>query len=187
VIWLKSLLIFSMLICYFSYAWTAISFFEEKKERYSFTHTFLKILSVTFWSYSLYLGVYDDSITPAFYIFGTIGNLISFSIFWWAMRTTYKHGFSAIYGRDIPESLVIEGPYKYVRNPIYSAYLLGYLVNSITFLSAYLLVLFILLLLFYLFAIRMEENKFTWSDDFLEFTEYKKRTGQIIPKLRFKK
>jgi len=49
----------------------------------------------------------------------------------WACRTVAKGQFTVALSKDKPKELVTTGPYAYVRNPFYTAYLLTYAATAL--------------------------------------------------------
>lgn len=75
--------------------------------------------------------------------------------------------------------LITNGPYKYIRHPMYSAVLvicLGLILSNINVLS---LVFYALLLIDLIFKINYEEKSLVSS--FSEYKQYMKKTKRIIP------
>lgn len=79
-------------------------------------------------------------------------------------------------------SLIRNGIYKYIRHPIYTGIIAGFLGFSIIADSGYkLLISLLLLLLFYLKSI-YEEKRLLIA--FPDYQSYKKRTGRFFPKFK---
>lgn len=80
--------------------------------------------------------------------------------------------------------LVKKGPYKYIRNPIYT----GYIISSIGGIIKYFSIeaIAIVLIYFSLFFVRaFEEEKLLEKEFKEEYREYKKSSGRFLPKIRY--
>lgn len=90
------------------------------------------------------------------------------------------HGGGAPYHLYAPKKLVISGPYRFLRHPLYSAYLLFLTGLLMVFWSYMGLVLFTAVGIFIvLYTFLFEERK--TKDKFKEFTEYAKKVPAFIP------
>jgi protein-S-isoprenylcysteine O-methyltransferase Ste14 len=78
--------------------------------------------------------------------------------------------------------LIITGPYKLVRHPIYSGVILGLLGTTIANLQLRILILFLLVTFGMILRSKMEEKLMSkqFGDDYLE---YKKKSKFLIPKI----
>ena len=101
----------------------------------------------------------------------------------WAAYTLFKHKtFSAL--PELPKNakLVTEGPFQFVRHPIYSGILLYSLVSILNYTTIPRLIILIVLTLVLLYKLHLEE-------DYLEhkfgstYITYKLHTKRIIPYL----
>lgn len=90
---------------------------------------------------------------------------------------------TAIFSDNLPEHLVTQGPYKKIRHPFYTAYLLNYAGAAIAIFQLWALIVFISLYLLYRYAAFLEENKFDTSRLQQDYREYQKSTGLFIPKI----
>jgi|GEM_PF-2013666 len=170
-------------VCYSTFYWSVIGVFETKEDRYQNLFTFLKVFSIFFWLLSLYMTLKTPDLSSSRLAIGIFLNLCSLSIFWWASKSIKNQNFATIYGKDVPLKVFKGGPFKYVRNPFYSSYILCYSSTTFTLNSMTLLVLLMTLTLAYLVAVKIEENKFMYSKDFRNYLSYKKNTGRFIPKV----
>ncbi|CBQ68876.1 conserved hypothetical protein [Sporisorium reilianum SRZ2] len=126
--------------------------------------------------------------------------LCSYSLvfFWWAQYTmSSTPGLTGAFSDDEPTFLITQGPWAFVRNPLYSAYLAsfvaGFIVTSSsnhpdhghTFLVSHAggIALAVLLVAFSIFyrAIREEEAKFSSSKLRSKHEAYKKRVWCLLP------
>ena len=82
--------------------------------------------------------------------------------------------------------LVQSGPYRYIRHPIYAAYLLSYLAGGLLA-SNWVLTFVPVTADAILAAVRMPQEEEVMEEVFGEqYVEYKNRTGRLLPRLRAK-
>jgi protein-S-isoprenylcysteine O-methyltransferase Ste14 len=91
--------------------------------------------------------------------------------------------FSLAFSADIPQDLVTTGPYRYVRHPIYSAYLLAWIAPCAALPQAGTLVPFAVLAIFYWCAAALEERKFERSPLADSYLAYREMAGRFLPRL----
>lgn len=106
--------------------------------------------------------------------------LIWFGYFINLTATLYLHKYFTVFAEA--NGLVTSGPYKYVRNPIYTGYIISTIGGLIKFFS---LEAFIVALVYFsLFLIRaFEEEKLLQEKFGEEYIKYKKKTGRFLPKI----
>lgn len=103
------------------------------------------------------------------------------ALFLWALWTHRRRWLTRVYCDDEPAHLVTSGPYRWVRHPCYTAYLLAYAGALVT--SRHPLVIPVLLIntILYLHAGRAEERKFAASPLAADYDAYRQRTGMLWP------
>jgi protein-S-isoprenylcysteine O-methyltransferase Ste14 len=104
-------------------------------------------------------------------------------IYWWSL---WAHGgrrpaFALVNVK--PTFLTQTGPYRLVRHPIYTAYLLVWLAGSIAAAQPWLLLTTVWMLCFHYHAARQEERSFAESALAADYAGYKRRTGMFFPSL----
>ena len=109
--------------------------------------------------------------------------LISLALFWLAIRVNRKKPLSTAFSLDQPEHITRRGPYRFVRHPFYSSYLLAWISGAIGSAQAWLWLTVLAMVVIYYLAARMEEQKFMASSLAEEYTQYRYRTGMFIPRL----
>lgn len=123
-------------------------------------------------------------ITPLKAVLAIVTYLAALSLFWWACQANRRRPLSAIFSSDRPAHLVQDGPYRLVRHPFYTSYLLSWLGAWVATGEWYVLVTFLVMLVVYVRAARMEESKFQGSSLTGEYAAYRARTGLFFPSLR---
>lgn len=80
--------------------------------------------------------------------------------------------------------LVESGPYRWVRHPIYTAYLLNYIGGGLLA-GNWVLTIIPVSMFAILVAIRLEREEKVMEETFgQEYCDYEKRTGRLLPRLR---
>jgi protein-S-isoprenylcysteine O-methyltransferase Ste14 len=104
-------------------------------------------------------------------------------IFLWASKSTYRRRLSVAYNPDIPEFIVDTGPYRMIRHPFYTSYIIFWL--SLVILRPYWVtaILTIALIGFYVNAAVFEERKFSRSPLSARYRDYSNRTGMFLPRI----
>lgn len=99
----------------------------------------------------------------------------------WCIWAFAHHGRGTLAPFDEPPKMVVKGPYRYVRNPMYAAVVLILLGESSVFSSAGLLLYTSLFfVVFNVFIIGFEEPRLL-SKHGTEYVEYSKQVGRWLP------
>jgi len=107
----------------------------------------------------------------------------SASLFIVACRTVRSTPLSAAFCTDTPTHLQMRGPFRWTRNPFYTAYLLGHAVPLAASRSAWALLAPAGMAAVYLCAVRQEERKFLSSPLADAWRAYAARTGRFLPRV----
>jgi protein-S-isoprenylcysteine O-methyltransferase Ste14 len=106
---------------------------------------------------------------------------IALTEFWWAIATHGRRPPTHAFSSDEPVRLVREGPYRAVRHPFYSSYLITWSAALIATHDLMLLVPLCLMGAIYWRAARLEERKFEASPLSAQYSVYRTRTGMFLP------
>lgn len=149
-------------------------------------------LAIVFWQLGVLLVpdyAYDWPVTPDF-PFSSVLQVVGFSValaggllFFSAARTLGRHMTPAIQVQE-GHRLVQEGPYRYVRHPVYTAILTASVGLSVLYLSPVLAVLWVLLVAIASYRAHLEEDLLSSPEGFGPmYREYAARTGRFLPRL----
>lgn len=105
------------------------------------------------------------------------------SLFWWSVSAHRARPPAMCYSADVPDQLVVSGPYRWVRHPFYTSYMLAWLGGVAATLQPWLLLTAIGMAALYTRAARTEERGLTASALGAAFADYRKRTGMFVPLL----
>jgi protein-S-isoprenylcysteine O-methyltransferase Ste14 len=133
-----------------------------------------------------YVGVMIGSQTSELFvpalIPGVLGLAAGMGVFIWARVTIHGRYFSYINSRDVPEFVCSDGPYRWVRHPFYSSYLLALVGTTVMFPNPITAAGCVVAYLSFNSAAAFEENKFTHSVVAGEYVAYVRRTGRFVPR-----
>lgn len=122
-------------------------------------------------------------IAPANGVLAAVVLAGSLALYEWARRTIWGRRFGLGWGMQVPDAVCDQGPYRWVRHPIYLAYLLAYAsilvalphwLTACTFAGAILL---------FAHAARHDEREIAGTALAADYDAYRKRTGMFFPRL----
>ncbi len=169
--------------CLLSFNWGMYRFFTEPGGSNSGIDT-IKLLGTG-------LGLASLAGIPLFGVASAVSGLTallicaaSLALFWWAIRTNRTRPLSFAFSDDEPRHLVCAGPYRWIRHPFYSAYLLAWLATPVATLQPLMLVPLLVMAAIYVAAARIEERKFEGSALAAAYVRYRAQTGMFWPRPR---
>jgi protein-S-isoprenylcysteine O-methyltransferase Ste14 len=107
--------------------------------------------------------------------------LASLGLFWWAIHTNRAKPLSAVFSPDPPLHLVKRGPYRWIRHPFYTSYLLTWSAGVVATGRVWLICSLVIMTIIYWRAARQEEAKFLRSALASVYAAYRSRTGLFAP------
>jgi protein-S-isoprenylcysteine O-methyltransferase Ste14 len=125
-------------------------------------------------------GMYD----PAHGAAGAVIALASIVLYESARRVITGRGFSLALSNEVPQSVCVAGPYRFVRHPVYSSYLLAFLAMLVAFPNAVSAAVFVINLVFIIYAAAAEERVLASSPLASGYSAYKNSAGMFLPRLR---
>jgi protein-S-isoprenylcysteine O-methyltransferase Ste14 len=101
----------------------------------------------------------------------------------WRAHHHLDVSFNSFVGTRKQQTLVTSGPYRIIRHPIYTAYLMNYLGGGL--LASHWILTFIPLIFFSILVInRMGKEEKMLREEFgADYVEYADKTGMLLPKL----
>lgn len=105
------------------------------------------------------------------------------TLFVWAIRATRTKGLALAFDPCAPALLVQSGPYRYLRHPFYSSYLLFWGATIVQTRVIAVMICVAALAVLYGIATVIEERGYARSMLAAEYQSYKTRTGRFLPKL----
>ena len=110
--------------------------------------------------------------------------LASLWLFWRAVVASRSARLRYAFDPEGPRGLVTEGPYKHIRHPFYTSYLMfwaGWALATASIWSAAPVIGFAVI---YIMAARNEEELFAATPMAADYAAYQARTGFLLPRLR---
>jgi len=108
----------------------------------------------------------------------------SLALFVWTVRATRDAGLALAFAGAQPSELVVVGPFRYLRHPFYTSYLLFWLATFIATLSNICALGLFVLLVCYVTAAREEEYSISRSRLAIQYVQYASGAGMFLPKLK---
>ena len=109
--------------------------------------------------------------------------LASLAVFWWSIATHAAKPPSHAFSSDPPTHLVIDGPYRAIRHPFYTSYLLTWVAGPVATQRLSLLIPLGIMIALYWHAAHLEERKFSACALAADYARYRSRSGMFLPKL----
>jgi protein-S-isoprenylcysteine O-methyltransferase Ste14 len=126
------------------------------------------------------LGTYE----PILWDVGALLALCSIVLYEAARRVVTGRGFCSVLSGEVPPQVCAAGPYRYVRHPVYTSYMLAFLALLIAFPGWPTAVVFTANLAFYVYAAADEERTIAQSALGEGYASYRRGTGMFLPRLR---
>lgn len=108
---------------------------------------------------------------------------LSLALFWMSVSENRRRPLSLAYSLDSPAHLVTTGPYRWVRHPFYTSYLLAWTAGCVASGQMLLVVTVLVMMVLYWRAAALEEHKFDDSPLAHEYAAYRNATGRFLPRL----
>ncbi|MEM9984728.1 MAG: isoprenylcysteine carboxylmethyltransferase family protein [Bacteroidota bacterium] len=182
--YLNVILLLMLAANFASFIWAAYAFFGLSKQQ--------QVAKGTRWLSSLVLlaqgwllvWVAQAEIRLAWhYVLGVMLVFGSSLLFWRCLQIHGERSLSPAYAEDLPEHLVKKGPYRWIRHPFYTAYLLSYLGGVVAAPGWWILPALLLPYGVYHAASSFEEAKFAKSTLSRAYADYRRQAGRFWPKL----
>ena len=100
----------------------------------------------------------------------------------WARSAIKDRRFHIAWTGDVPGELCDVGPYRYVRHPLYSSYILAFASVLAAFPTLTFLAIFLANAALFIHAALSDERSIAASDLAAEYASYKARTGMFLPR-----
>ena len=132
----------------------------------------------------LYLGLLWTADVPLWpMVAGIVGELASLWLFLATVEASRAGRLKLAFDPELPKGVVMEGPYRHVRHPFYTSYLIFWSSWAIGTWSLAALAPLLLIVAIYIVAAKSEERNFANSALAGDYDVHRQRTGLFWPKL----
>lgn len=161
------------------YSWSLRGHFSSPRVPAGFKVISVAVALTTF--YFLYL-VWSITQPVSAQLFGLALEILATAIFWWAIAASKKARLRYAFDPDHPDSLVTTGPYRYVRHPFYTSYIIFWAGWGVATWSVWAAIPVVAFVVIYVIAAKGEEKKFASTPLAAEYDAYRRRTGFLVPR-----
>ena len=113
-------------------------------------------------------------------VIGVVAYTIASLLFYWSILTAQKLDFAF---SESVGTLITNGPFKIVRHPFYTSYIVIWATNTIIFSTPVLWISFLALLIFYYKSAIKEENLILRSIHAKEYANMRRNVGMFLPRV----
>ena len=100
-----------------------------------------------------------------------------------SLRASRAARLKLIFDKDDPSFVLKRGPYRYIRHPFYTSYILMWAGLAVATLNPLNIAYAVLIIPVFAYAAKSEEAYFASSARAANYTEYRKQAGMFWPKL----
>jgi protein-S-isoprenylcysteine O-methyltransferase Ste14 len=105
------------------------------------------------------------------------------ALYEWARQTIFERRFRIAWNGAVPEELCEAGPYRHVRHPLYTSYMLAFAAQLAAVPSLWTAIIFLFNLGLFTHAALHDERSLAQSDLAEDYAGYRRRTGMFWPRL----
>jgi protein-S-isoprenylcysteine O-methyltransferase Ste14 len=110
--------------------------------------------------------------------------LVSVVLYEWARSTIRGRKFHIIYSDRVPEALCADGPYRYIRHPLYTSYIVAFVAVFVVRPTLLAAIVLVLNLVFFTYGAVRDERAIEASSLAADYVAYKARVGRFFPRVR---
>ena len=107
----------------------------------------------------------------------------SLALYEWARHIVWGRKFHVAWSGDVPHAVCAEGPYAYIRHPIYASYILAFLAVLIAMPTVVTAIVFAFNVVLFTHAALSDERSLRSGALADDYGEYRKRTGMFLPRI----
>lgn len=158
--------------------------FSSSAKRSVMQDVLFGVIALT-WAGAVYIGFHSVWPCPLCHAIGIAVNILALGLFFYAHRQHRALKPCKVFSLEPPpqRAFVTSGPYRSIRHPIYTAYLVSLAAFGIYSGHWFLLIALALWTWLYTLAAKREESHFLQSEYGEEYSRYMLATGRFVPSL----
>jgi protein-S-isoprenylcysteine O-methyltransferase Ste14 len=167
-------------ITFFCFGTSILYVFVQHKEHHRLGYFLLKLGNISVWLSTFILIYLNQDIDQTRWTLGSVLQIICL-FFFLSLKKMTKKKLTIAFSKDTPKQIFKSGPYKYIRHPYYTCYLISYFSAFLAipnYISAF---NFLFMVIIYTWAAKIEENKFIKSTLKNEYLQYMNEAGMFWP------
>ncbi len=164
--------------CFVCFIWGTVCHFVRKHKEWGGTSA-ISLLSLSGFGYFLWQVLFRP--LSSLWIITCILFAVSLGLWSWALATTRATPPTLAFTGDEPRFMLNAGPYRWIRHPFYSAYLLFWAGTAAATPGIFGWAAVLILGAVYFVAARHEEGKFARSALAARYAAYAAHTGMFLP------
>lgn len=164
--------------CFACFTWGTVRHFVRKDKEWSGTSA-ISFLSLSGFGFFLWRVLFR-SLSPM-WLMACVLFAISLGLWCWALATTRATPPTLAFTGDEPHFILNVGPYRWIRHPFYTAYLLFWTGTAAATQGILGWAVVLILGAVYFVAARHEEGKFARSALAARYAAYSAHTGMFLP------
>jgi len=106
------------------------------------------------------------------------------ALYEWARGTIRNRKFHIAWSGDVPDTVCDSGPYRFVRHPVYLAYMLAFLAMAIALPSIWSAAILLFNMALFSHAAITDERSIAESPLAADYAAYRKRVGMFLPRFK---
>lgn len=177
--WLPAAL---LLGCLASFTWAMRNFFTQPAG-FTIGMKVITACASAFGLLHLFAILFGSHLTWERSMAGSVLYICAAGLFWWAIQASLGKTFSGAFSPDAPVHLHAAGPYRFIRHPFYTSYILTWIAGWVVAAQWWLIPTVAVMIVIYVLASSAEEAKFLRSPLAGAYQQYRFRTGRFFPNL----
>lgn len=169
------------LVFFSGVVWSNFFHFKHSNRKNSYI-AIIKIVGAILILDNLYLSITDKDVELWQSVIGTLLIATASALFFWAIYANYSEPLSFAFTHLEKDNFKKNGPYSFIRHPIYAAYSYGWIAGIILHMSWTLALLSGIMVTLYYKASLIEEQTLISGPHKNEYLLYRKRAGLYWPK-----
>ncbi len=179
--WFYKIELIFLVLLYLYFIFLAIRYFNKSTIEETHYFNVIKYLGLLLIFLILFLGFTSSNNNLYTSVLNILLISMSFLLLYTATNQHIANPLNFAFSKSTPNELTVDGVYKFIRHPIYTGYILGWIAGFLNTLNLIIVPLILIMVFVYHQAINKEEKEFLSGPLSREYEEYIKNTTKFIP------